>query len=50
MTLSDISAPVPAVAAPPDHRGSWVPSGAMITTRIMELRKRRGLDDHHRRG
>ena len=26
-----------------DRRGSWLPSGAMITTRIMELRKRRGL-------
>ena len=27
----------------PDHRGSWIPSGAMIATRFMELRKRRGL-------
>jgi hypothetical protein len=26
-----------------DHRGSWVPTGAMIATRLMELRKRRGL-------
>ncbi|HEV2427601.1 MAG TPA: hypothetical protein VGS61_05225 [Acidimicrobiales bacterium] len=26
-----------------DHRGSWVPNGAMIGTRIMELRKRKGL-------
>ena len=26
-----------------DHRGSWLPNGAMIATRIMELRKRRGL-------
>ena len=26
-----------------DRRGSWLPTGAMITTRIMELRKRRGL-------
>ncbi len=26
-----------------DHRGSWVPTPAMITTRFMELRKRRGL-------
>ena len=26
-----------------DHRGSWVPNGAMISTRFMELRKRRGL-------
>jgi hypothetical protein len=28
---------------PPDHRGSWIPTGRMITTRIKELRKRRGL-------
>jgi hypothetical protein len=28
---------------PNDHRGSWVPTGGMIRTRIMELRKRRGL-------
>ncbi len=26
-----------------DRRGSWLPTGAMITTRIMELRRRRGL-------
>jgi len=26
-----------------DHRGSPIPTGAMITTRFMELRKRRGL-------
>src|ERR1039457_595348 len=26
-----------------DHRGSWVPNGAIILTRFMELRKRRGL-------
>jgi len=31
------------VETAPDHRGSWAPSGAMITTRFMELRKRRGL-------
>jgi len=29
--------------AAPDHRGSWLPTGPMISTRIMELRKRRGL-------
>ena len=44
----DASAVIPApsgapVGAAPDHRGSWIPSGAMITTRFMELRKRRGL-------
>ncbi len=27
----------------PDHRGSWIPTGAMIATRWMELRRRRGL-------
>lgn len=31
------------VRSKPDHRGSWIPSGAMITTRFMELRRRRGL-------
>jgi len=38
--------PAPAgapVGTAPDHRGSWIPSGAMITTRFMELRKRHGL-------
>jgi hypothetical protein len=34
--------PVP-VGSTPDHRGSWVPSAAMISTRFMELRRRRGL-------
>jgi hypothetical protein len=33
----------PPVGATPDHRGSWIPSWPMITTRFMELRKRRGL-------
>ena len=27
----------------PDRRGSWVPTGEMIATRMMEIRKRRGL-------
>jgi hypothetical protein len=37
--------PVPAAPSPtsPDHRGSPIPTGAMIATRFMELRKRRGL-------
>jgi hypothetical protein len=26
-----------------DHRGSWIPTWGMITTRFMELRRRRGL-------
>jgi hypothetical protein len=33
----------PATTAAPDRRGSWVPTPAMITTRLMELRKRRGI-------
>jgi len=35
-----------ALAAPdvsPDRRGSWIPTMPMITTRFMELRKRRGV-------
>ncbi|MGA2836983.1 MAG: hypothetical protein ABSF84_10340 [Acidimicrobiales bacterium] len=35
--------PPPAVDPVRDHRGSWVPNGAMIATRFLELRKRRGL-------
>jgi hypothetical protein len=31
------------IARSVDHRGSPLPNGAMISTRIMELRKRRGL-------
>ena len=45
-TLAD-TAPEPIVLnaghRPGDRRGSWVPSGAMIATRFMELRRRRGL-------
>jgi hypothetical protein len=37
------SEPTATGGAAGDHRGSWVPNGAMIATRIMELRKRRGL-------
>jgi hypothetical protein len=37
----------PAISMPagsrPDHRGSWIPTGHMISTRFMELRRRRGL-------
>jgi hypothetical protein len=49
-TISDIGAPAPGPApAPPraharsDRRGSWIPTWGMISTRFMELRKRRGL-------
>jgi hypothetical protein len=40
-TLLDHPAPLP--TADRDRRGSWIPTGSMISTRIMELRKRRGL-------
>ncbi len=42
----DPPAPVPEVEAirrAPDHRGSWIPTWGLIVTRLMELRKRRGL-------
>jgi hypothetical protein len=47
-TVQEATAPVPAPApargtAPLDHRGSPIPTGGMIATRFMELRKRRGL-------
>jgi hypothetical protein len=49
-TISDIGAPAPGPApeaspavARGDHRGSWIPTWGMITTRCMELRRRRGL-------
>ena len=37
------SMPTALTDAPRDHRGSPIPTGAMIATRFMELRKRRGL-------
>ena len=49
-TISDVSAAAPGRAPAPipaetrgDHRGSWIPTWGMVTTRLMELRKRRGL-------
>jgi hypothetical protein len=49
-TISDVGAPAPGPAPDTipaaqrgDHRGSWIPTWGMITTRFMELRKRRGL-------
>ena len=49
-TTPDEDAPDPGSApdsnhaqAAGDHRGSWIPTGAMIATRFTELRKRRGL-------
>jgi hypothetical protein len=42
--LADVDAASPAAhTSAPDHRGSWIPTGGMITTRWMELRRRRGL-------
>jgi hypothetical protein len=44
VTASDIGTPDPAkVDLGHDGRGSWIPNGAMIATRVMELCKRRGL-------
>ena len=45
-TVPAMTSPAPAVAPSGslgDHRGSPIPNGAMIATRFMELRKRRGL-------
>jgi hypothetical protein len=46
--VTDVGAPGPApnpipAATRSDHRGSWIPNWGMITTRFMELRRRRGL-------
>ena len=49
-TITGVGAPAPGAAPTPnpsetrrDHRGSWIPTWGMVTTRFMELRKRRGL-------
>lgn len=49
-TTSDIGSPAPGPAPASlvgdlgkDRRGSWIPTWGMVTTRLMELRKRRGL-------
>ena len=48
-TTSDLGAspqgPSSALVQPDerDHRGSWIPNWGMVTTRFMELRRRRGL-------
>lgn len=49
-TVHDVGGPVPVPTLAPaparsggDRRGSWIPTGGMIATRLMELRKRRGL-------
>ena len=44
VTAPDVGTPGPAtVDSGHDGRGSWIPNRAMIATRFMELRKRRGL-------
>jgi hypothetical protein len=48
VTAAPIASPVPEIVGgapdtPKDHRGSWVPTLSLITTRMMEIRKRRGL-------
>jgi hypothetical protein len=47
-TVTEIGAPGPSATPTPmqrrgDHRGSWIPTWGMVTTRCMELRRRRGL-------
>jgi hypothetical protein len=42
VSTSPVKAPIP-VGGAGDRRGSWIPTVGMITTRFMELRKRRGL-------
>src|SRR6476646_5166222 len=43
MTAMPEASTAAVVESRPDHRGSPIPTGAMIATRFMELRKRRGL-------
>jgi hypothetical protein len=38
-----VPSPIPLDGRLHDRRGSWIPTGRMIATRFMELRKRRGL-------
>ncbi len=40
--ITTTAAPIP-LGPSRDRRGSWIPTGGMIATRFMELRKRRGL-------
>ncbi len=44
VTAPDVGTPGPAeIDGADDNRGSWIPTRAMVATRFMELRKRRGL-------
>ncbi|HUY42205.1 MAG TPA: hypothetical protein VMU98_00415 [Acidimicrobiales bacterium] len=40
---SEVNVSSSGVSLVADRRGSWLPTGSMIATRILELRKRRGL-------
>ena len=42
-TLQGVEPSAPADASAPDHRGSWIPTWSMVTTRFMELRRRKGI-------
>ncbi|MGH9920076.1 MAG: hypothetical protein ACRD6W_14575 [Nitrososphaerales archaeon] len=42
-SLASMSESATLVGESTDRRGSWIPTGGMIATRFMELRKRRGL-------
>jgi len=43
MTVTDGASLTVGAPAARDHRGSWIPTGPMVATRCMELRKRRGV-------
>jgi hypothetical protein len=43
MSATVTTAGGPTTSVTVDHRGSWLPTWPMITTKFMELRKRRGL-------
>lgn len=43
MTVHTAPAPTAPGQRTLDHRGSWIPTGPMIATRFLELRRRRGL-------
>jgi hypothetical protein len=40
--IASVPTPIP-LGRSGDRRGSWIPTGGMIATRLMELRRRRGL-------
>jgi hypothetical protein len=42
-STTDTAPPSMSLDGQSDHRGSWIPTWGMISTRLMELRRRRGL-------